>query len=83
VRPAHAFGIASSSRADDRLEVADLMRDVGDAVVLEHEPRPQLPLGARHFRLGQPCSRTASDLGVGGFLERDSDTPSIAVSDTL
>src|SRR5215831_343363 len=28
--------------ARDRLEIADLMRDVGDAVVLEHQPRVQL-----------------------------------------
>ena len=31
-----------SVHAGDRLEVAELVRDVGDAVVVEHEPRPQL-----------------------------------------
>src|SRR6476469_1258599 len=29
-------------RADDRVEVAELMRDVRDAIVLEHEPGTQL-----------------------------------------
>ena len=31
--------------ADDGLEIAELMGDVRDAVVLEHEPGPQLALG--------------------------------------
>ena len=37
----------------DGLEVADLVRDVRDAVGLEDEPGPQLPFRARDFVLGQ------------------------------
>ena len=47
--------------ARDGLEVAELVRDVGDAVGLEHQPRPQLRFGARELRVGDaPASATRS-----------------------
>ena len=50
------------ARPRDGLEVADLMGDVGDAVGLEDEPGAQLPLGSRHFILGEavPSARARS-----------------------
>ena len=38
--------------AGDRLEVAELVRDVGDAVVVEHQPRAQLRLRLRQLGVG-------------------------------
>ena len=48
----------------DRLEVPDLVRDVGDAVGLEHQPRPQLPARARSTPRGRHAlARTRRERG--------------------
>ena len=63
--------VVEEPRARDGLEVAELVRDVGDAVGLEHQPRPELPLGARRLRpRSGPRSRTRSTSARGRLLER-------------
>ncbi len=51
--------------ADDGFEVAELVRDVGDAVGLEYQPRAQLPSRPRNFLLGKPLLAHAFD-GLAG-----------------
>src|SRR5206468_12825955 len=46
----------------DRLEVAKLMSDVRDAVVVEHEPRPELLPGSCELGAGDPVAMNAFDL---------------------
>ncbi len=50
------------STLGDRLEVPQLMRDVRDAVVVEHEPRFELRLGFRQFGLGDALAAHAIEL---------------------
>ena len=58
-------------RPGDRLEVAELVGDVGDAVVLEHEPGAQLTTGAGAVVLAStPLLRIASIDGKSRGLER-------------
>ena len=59
--------------AGDGLEVTDLMRDVRDAVVLEHEPRVQLRL--RFRQLGRRDA-VARDAGRARRASRASTSPS-------
>ena len=90
---AHLFGrdrvdaclqLGQEPGAGDRLEVSELMRDVGDAVVLEHEARPQLTPGAHHLLVGDTSRRRARSIASStADFDRGSVTPCIAVSDSV
>jgi hypothetical protein len=53
----------------DRGEVAELMRNVRDAVVLEHQPRAQLGLRFGQLLGRDSLSRDAVDLGHSSVFE--------------
>src|SRR5262245_58052243 len=55
--------------AGNRGEVAELMRNVRDAVVLEHQPRSQLGLRFGQLLRRDPLARHAVDLENGSVLE--------------
>ena len=59
------------------------MRHVGDAVVLEHEPRPQLALRPRDFVLGDAVAATGSIAASAASSSAASGTPSLAVNDSV
>ena len=60
------------------------MRDVGDAVVVEDEPRAQLRLGLRELRVGDAvAARTRSSSSSSAASTDASGVPSVAVTDTV
>ena len=69
--------------AGNRLEVAKLVRDVGHAVVVEHEPRSQLRLGFGELGVGDAALPDAIDFVRGREPHRVERRPSVAVADKV